>query len=247
MKSKEEDVLDYFTKNYDELFWRAYRFAEKIHKNHKRKDGSPYIVHPLEVCYNLLNYGVTDSIIHADAIIHDTKEEARDQEGIVISRGQIAKKVHPEVADDVIILTKEKGLDFQGMIEYMRRIEQKVRLALIKMADRLSNLRRGMFGIFSNIKVGSYTYETEYHILPMSERIITLAESEFEFPGKEEYVKYVRAFRGLRSSIKGILRGAHHSFQLAMELEKCREFEEKNRKLEGEIQLLKNLKSRIKD
>ncbi len=229
MKSKEEKVLDYFTENNSEVFWRAYYFAERVHKNHKRRDGTPYIVHPIEICYIFLTIGVVEPIIHAKSMCHDVIEEARDQEGIIITERQIAEEVDPLVAPDVVILTKEIDLSFMEMIEYIRRIEEKVHTALVKMGDRLSNIRHGMHGVFPDLKAGYYSYETEYHILPMSERIITLAESNINFSGKAEFEKYVWAFRGLRASIKSILKEGHSSFILDREIEryktKCKQLE----------------------
>lgn len=229
MKSKEEKVLEYFTENNSELFWRAYYFAERIHRNHKRRDGTPYIVHPIEMCYIFLTFRVVEPIIHAKSMCHDTVEEARDQEGIIIPEKQIAEEVNPEIAPDVMILTKEPNLSFKGMIEHTRRVEEKVHTALVKMADRLSNIRHGIHGVFPDLKAGYYSYETEYHILPMSERIITMAESDIDFPGKTEFEKYIWVFRGLRASIKGILKEGHSSFILDRKVEryrtKCKQLE----------------------
>jgi len=228
MLSKEECVFNYFRNNPSKIFEKSYTFAEKIHRKHKRKDGSPYIVHPLEINYTLLILNITDEVCHGSGICHDAKEEARDKDGIVISKKEIAEAVNLKVAGDVVALTKEQGLGPRELILYFQGIEKEPRRVLLKMVDRYANIRRSMFGVFDSLQIGKYVYETNYYILPMSERIITLAESWHDFSGKDEYVKYANALRILRGAIRGILRGAEHSVQLSRRAEKCDFLEAEN-------------------
>jgi (p)ppGpp synthase/HD superfamily hydrolase len=246
MKSKEEYVLEYFVKNHDELFWNSYNFADEAHKNHIRRDGTPYLFHPLEICYFLRVYRVTEVFLYALALVHDTIEEARDQSGIEITEEQVALKTNPKVARGVMILTKPLNLDLWGTINYFNEIEKDIRTALIKTIDRYANFRRSMFGIFEWKRMQRYVYETKYYILPMTDRIITMAESDIDFPGKETYIEYSSIFRGLRGSIKGILRGAEDSVQKTRQLEKYHGLENENTELRKEITILKNKKDIVK-
>jgi hypothetical protein len=115
----------------------------------------------------------------------------------------------------VAAVTKERGLDVRGVVRHFKNIEKKPRRVNLKMVDRYINVRRRWFDVFNKQKIGEYAYETIYYILPMSERVITLAEAEHRFPGKVEYAKYASALRVLRGAIKGILRGAEHEILTA--------------------------------
>ena len=231
MKSKEEFVLDYFRKNPDEEFWNGYQFSEKIHRYHKRRDGAPYLVHPFDVDYTFLILGIKNPTDHAAGMCHDTVEESLEKDNKEITQEEIAKEVSLETARRVIKVTKPKGLDFVGLVDYYNEIGKEPCLVMLKMADKFVNLRRSMFGVFTSQKIGEASFETQYLLLPQSEKIISMAEADIDFPGKEEYQKYALPLRMLRSAIKGILRGADFSVSLTnqiLQLEKeKRELEEK--------------------
>lgn len=240
MKSKEQYVFDYYSINPSARFSKAYEISNEVHRWHIRKDGTKYIVHPLEGVYVAQIVGINDEDDHIVIILHDTIEESRDQGGKIITREDIEKEFGTEIADDVFALTKERGLDVRGSVNYFREIGKKPRRVFVKIDDRYINIRRGMFGIFSDEKTGEYAYETRYGILPLSEIIITLAKSEHDFPGKEEYVKYAKPLRILRGAIKGILRGADYSMHLYQEVRKSKKLIEKIKALENELQTYKD-------
>jgi len=219
MKSKEEVVFDYYEKNPSDLFWRAYEFSDKIHRKHLRQDGSPYLVHPVELVYLSHRLGIRNPQIDATKMCHDTVEEAKSQDGITISYNEIANAVNEQTAKEVMILTKNEDLDLREMVKYFRRIFEEVHLGFIKTIDRYSNMRRSMFGRYDERRMNKYVYENQTYILPETHRIINFAEAPFDFKGKETYVYFADAFRFLRGAIKGIQRGIDYNIKL-MRIEK---------------------------
>ena len=57
----------------------ALAVARHFHDGQYRKDGMPYIVHPLKVCTTLMNYGIDDDVTLAAALLHDLLEDCSDK------------------------------------------------------------------------------------------------------------------------------------------------------------------------
>ncbi len=119
------------------LIERAFDFAEKVHKNEKRKSGEPYINHPLSIAGNLADLKL-DAATIAAALLHDTAEET----GISIEN--IKKEFGDDVAflvDGVTKLGKLKYRGIERMAESLRKmffaIAEDIRVVLIKLHDRL--------------------------------------------------------------------------------------------------------------
>lgn len=240
MKSKEQSVFSHYEKNPSSRFDEAYEFANEVHKQHFRKDGTKYIVHPLEGVYIEHKHGINDVEDHILMLLHDTIEESRDQGGKIVTRKDIEERFGAEMADDVMSLTKERGLDTRGLAAYFEEIRKKPRRIFAKIVDRYINIRRGMFGIFSDEKTGEYAYETRYYILRMSSDIINLSQTAHDFSGKEAYVKYCNATEMIRGAIKGILRGADHTMHLYQDVKQNKKLIEKVKELETEVRTLKD-------
>ena len=122
------------------LIERAFEFAEKVHKNEKRKSGEPYINHPLSIAGNLADLKL-DAATIAAALLHDTAEET----GISIE--DIKKEFGDDVAflvDGVTKLGKLKYRGLERMAESLRKmffaIAEDIRVVLIKLYDRLHNM-----------------------------------------------------------------------------------------------------------
>jgi (p)ppGpp synthase/HD superfamily hydrolase len=190
--SKEEFVLNFIKKNKMELFTRAYIVAQFCHKDHRRKDGTPYIGHPNEVCYNLILQGVTDEILLSIAICHDVPEELLANEGVTLKKETLATWLNnSQIAEGVFTLSRFTK-DNPG--KYFAGIEKDVGLILVKTTDRFVNMRRSFY-VFNKEAMGRYIFEVDNWVLPMSERIIN--------SGK--YPQYENALRSLRTSIKAIM------------------------------------------
>ena len=88
----------------------ALAFARRLHDGQYRKDGMPYIVHPLKVCSTLINYGIDDDIVLAASLLHDVVEDCKERLPLLGKELVIEHGVAQEVLDIVLLLTKESGL-----------------------------------------------------------------------------------------------------------------------------------------
>src|SRR5271167_1949572 len=126
----------------EDLLNRAYVFAMKAHGSQRRASGDPYFSHPLEVAAILTDLKLDDASIVA-ALLHDTIEDTPT------TRAEIDQIFGAEIGALVEGLTKLKKLDLvtreAKQAENLRRlllaIADDVRVLLIKLADRLHNMR----------------------------------------------------------------------------------------------------------
>ena len=124
------------------LINRAVEYANEKHKVQKRKDGSPYIIHPLAVAQIVAEMGLDcDAIL--GALLHDCIEDTD------ASHEDIEKIFGPTVAELVEGVTKLTRSNFssseQAQMENLRKMfmamSKDIRVVLIKIADRLHNMR----------------------------------------------------------------------------------------------------------
>lgn len=125
-----------------ELIRKAYEFADEMHKNEKRASGEPYIQHPLETAYILAELKLDDISIAA-SLLHDVLENTKlTPEDIKAKFGEEIG----ELVDGVTKLSKIKYHDRQERdAESIRKMflatVKDVRVLLIKLADKLHNMR----------------------------------------------------------------------------------------------------------
>jgi GTP diphosphokinase / guanosine-3',5'-bis(diphosphate) 3'-diphosphatase len=137
-----ERVLAYDPKANEALLNRAYVYAMKAHSKDKRKSGEPYFMHPLEVAAILTEYKLDDATI-ATALLHDVIEDT------AATRAEIEQLFGLEIGALVDGLTKIKRLDLMSkkaeQAENFRKllvaISTDIRVLLVKLADRLHNMR----------------------------------------------------------------------------------------------------------
>jgi GTP diphosphokinase / guanosine-3',5'-bis(diphosphate) 3'-diphosphatase len=126
----------------EDLLNRAYVFAMKAHGSQKRASGDPYFSHPLEVSAILTELKVDDATIVA-AMLHDTIEDT------AITREDVDKAFGDEIGGLVDGLTKLGKLDFvtkhaqqaENFRKLLLAIADDARVLLVKLADRLHNMR----------------------------------------------------------------------------------------------------------
>ena len=125
-----------------ELIDKAVRYADEKHKRQKRKDGSPYIIHPLAVAEIVVEMGLDmDAIL--GALLHDCIEDTD------ASHEEIEKLFGSTVAELVEGVTKLTRANFssteEAQMENLRKMfmamSKDIRVVLIKIADRLHNMR----------------------------------------------------------------------------------------------------------
>ncbi len=124
------------------LIDRAVEYADGKHQHQKRKDGSPYIIHPLAVAEIVTEMGLdTDAVL--GALLHDCIEDTD------ASHDEIEKLFGTTVAELVEGVTKLTRANFssseQAQMENLRKMfmamSKDIRVVLIKIADRLHNMR----------------------------------------------------------------------------------------------------------
>lgn len=141
-----DDVLEKMRKNNRrndiKLIKKAYDFAKSKHGDQLRKSGEPYIIHPIQVAYILANLELDDATICA-ALLHDVAEDTE------VTIQDIAKEFSPEIAEMVDGVTKLGNLKYtsaeEQQVENYRKMflamGKDIRVILIKLADRLHNMR----------------------------------------------------------------------------------------------------------
>ena len=127
--------------NTDQII-KAYEYSKKAHEGQKRRSGEPYITHPLSVANILVDLQMDQESIIV-ALLHDVVEDTG------VSLEQIQKEFGSTVATLVDGVTKISKIDFrnihQKQSENIRKMivamGKDVRVLLVKLADRLHNLR----------------------------------------------------------------------------------------------------------
>ena len=124
------------------LIERAVEYADAKHQHQKRKDGSPYIIHPLAVAEIVTEMGLDQDAV-LGALLHDCIEDTD------ASHEEIEKLFSTTVAELVEGVTKLTRADFssseEAQMENLRKMfmamSKDIRVVLIKIADRLHNMR----------------------------------------------------------------------------------------------------------
>jgi GTP pyrophosphokinase len=135
-------MLEYNPQSDLGLLQRAYVFSAKVHEGQERLSGEPYLVHPLEVASILVDLRMDDLTVAA-GLLHDTIEDT------LASADEIRRLFGEEVAFLVEGLTKIAKIEFtsdrERQAENFRKMliamSRDIRILLIKLADRLHNMR----------------------------------------------------------------------------------------------------------
>lgn len=121
---------------------RAYNYALQYHGSQKRKSGEPYIIHPLNVANILAGLGMDTTTVCA-ALLHDVIEDTK------ATRQDLIREFGKEVTEIVDGVTKLQKLQYtdkeEQQVENYRKMflamGKDIRVILIKLADRLHNMR----------------------------------------------------------------------------------------------------------
>ena len=129
-----------------EIVRKAYEFAENLHNGQVRQSGEPYISHPLNVAYILAEMHADRDTLCA-GLLHDTLEDTET------TKEEIAHEFNKDVANLVDGVTKMSKMNFSSKADQnvantrkiITGITEDVRIIIIKLADRLHNMRTLQF------------------------------------------------------------------------------------------------------
>ena len=121
-----------------ETVLKAAAFAAEKHRNQRRKDveASPYINHPIQLAYILVQAEIEDPVVLAAALLHDTIEDTNTtHDEIEIVFGHEIANIVEECSDDKSLGKLERK---QAQIDHAARISHKAKL--VKIADKIANV-----------------------------------------------------------------------------------------------------------
>ena len=150
---------------------KAYTFAVNAHKNQKRDSGDPYLIHPVAVA-DILSDLKLDSATIATGLLHDTIEDTKT------TYLTVEKEFGREVADLVEGVTKISKLEGRATqnskAENLRKLilatSKDIRVLLVKLADRLHNMRT-LISITDLNKRNRIAKETMEIYAPLADRM----------------------------------------------------------------------------
>ncbi|MBE3038798.1 MAG: bifunctional (p)ppGpp synthetase/guanosine-3',5'-bis(diphosphate) 3'-pyrophosphohydrolase [Chloroflexi bacterium] len=198
LKELLSQLPDYYTLADRELIQRAYRLAEKAHAGQKRASGEPYVYHCLAVAAILAEYLMPTDIIAA-GLLHDTLEDTSIKfedlrsdfgEGVAnlvqgvtkltqlprVSRGEHQEEAlrksdedSSQVVDEAAKRNRKRDLAAETLRKTFLAMDSDVRVVLIKLADRLHNMRT--LGAFPEAKRRRIAQETLDIFAPLANRL----------------------------------------------------------------------------
>ena len=159
---------------------KAFELAKKAHVNQVRKSGEPYIAHPLMVAHIVAGLGIDDTTI-CGALLHDSVEDTN------VTIEEIIDEFGDDVASIVDGVTKLDRIHFQSieqaqsasMRKMLVAMAKDIRVLIIKLADRLHNMRT--IAAMPNMKQKRIAQETLDIYAPLAHRLgISDIKSELE-------------------------------------------------------------------
>ena len=184
----------------EEALNRAYVFSMKAHGSQKRASGDPYFSHPVEVAGILTDYRLdTASIV--TALLHDTVEDtvATIDEVDGLFGGEVARLVDGVTKLSKLELQSRDSIQAENFRKLLLAISEDIRVLLVKLADRLHNMRT-LHYIKSPEKRARIARETMEIYAPLAERIgIQEIKEELEDLAFREL--YPEAFESITSRL----------------------------------------------
>ena len=149
---------------------KAYEFAARAHAGQRRKNGDPYVTHCISASEITVDMGLDEDSIVA-ALLHDTIEDTS------VTHERLAKEFGSTVADLVEGVTKltrvqlvsKEDAQMESLRKMLMAMSKDIRVILIKMADRLHNMRTMQYQ--SEEKQRSKSLETMEIYAPIAHRL----------------------------------------------------------------------------
>ena len=166
-----EKVKSYQPSADEDSLIRAYVLASKVHHDQRRESGEPYFYHPTSVAQILIEYKMDADTIMA-ALLHDTVEDTPTayQDIETLFSHQVAELVEGVTKLNKIQLIDEDAKQAQNFQELVLATSKDIRILMIKMADRLHNMRT-LSACNAESKRKRIAMETLNIYVPLAERI----------------------------------------------------------------------------
>ncbi|WP_342130712.1 RelA/SpoT family protein [Hydrogenophaga sp. OTU3427] len=214
--------MDYLSAAEVEMVRQAYRFADAAHLGQMRKNGDPYITHPIAVAAMCTEWKLDAQALMA-ALMHDVLEDCG------ITKQEMVERFGAPVAELVDGLTKLDKLEFdtreQNQAESFRKMllamARDVRVILIKLADRTHNMRT--MGDMPKAKWGRISSETIEIYAPIAHRLglnhtyRELQDLAFRFLHPWRYEVLSKALSKARGRRKDLISRVRHEVEAAFE------------------------------
>ncbi len=175
-------------------FSKAVEFAKQVHRYQERRNGSPYMEHPINVLGILLPFKLPNAV-YSTAALHDVCEESS------VCPDELETLFGKDVSRMVYFLSKEKKELFSNDSEkrlehYIRKLEKGAAIypgvLLIKMADQLDNFKT--IYVFPKEKQQEILLQTKNSYLPLYESFLEKMPQ-----------KYRKAYKQLIKELKRVI------------------------------------------
>lgn len=165
-----DKILSISPKYNTELIGKAFDIAQELHDGQLRKSGEPYFIHPVNVAYILAEMGMDDATI-VGGLLHDVVEDTD------YTREQLVSDFNEEIALLVDGVTKLGTIKFESKEEIQAEnfrkmflaMSKDIRVLIIKLADRLHNMRT--MGFMKHEKIVEKCNETLDIYAPLASRL----------------------------------------------------------------------------
>ena len=190
------------------LIEKAYRYADQMHEGQMRKSGEPYMIHPIQVGFILAHLHAGPATICA-GLLHDVLEDCE------VPREKMVENFNEEITVMVEGVTNIGNLKFKDEKEYQAANHRKifiamakdVRVILIKLVDRLHNMRTLQFHKpEKQKKIASETLEVYApiaHRLGLSEIKNELEDLCFQYLHRDEYYRIAKLVENKKTERDG--------------------------------------------
>ncbi len=135
-------IKAYNPRSDENLIVSAYAFGEEMHRGQTRKSGEPYFSHPISVAAILTEQHLDDATI-ITALLHDTIEDTRATRQDIVDKfgNDIAKLVDGVTKLTNLELSSTESRQAENFRKLIMAMSEDVRVLLVKLADRLHNMR----------------------------------------------------------------------------------------------------------